>query len=73
MGYRNDGGHFHPCPDTAEWANHDGITRRDWLAGLAMQGMFSAADRMNKDWPKTEIIADWAYKYADAMINEGEK
>jgi hypothetical protein len=43
-----------------------GITRRDWLAGLAMQGILAQGG--------SEIahkVASDAYAYADAMIAQG--
>ena len=46
-----------------------GITRRDWLAGLAMQGLLTKAEQ----YVSGRELADVAYKYADAMIAEGRK
>jgi len=61
------GGYFYPnqLDKNKDWS--DGITRRDWLAGLAMQGLLanSACEFNPKD------LADFAYKNADAMIAEG--
>ena len=47
----------------------NGITRRDWLAGLAMQGMLSNCE-MSYDFAGA---AEDSYKYADAMIAESKK
>ncbi len=58
-----------------------GITRRDWLAGLAMQSIFGGVgaqqvadrdDRYNEtNW--AEVVAKNSYEMADAMIAEGRK
>ena len=47
-----------------------GISRREWYAGMAMQGYTStsyASQASHQD------IARWAYSLADAMIEEGIK
>jgi len=51
------------------------ITRRDWLAGLAMQAIVSKKySRMGMIMDEEgEYIPKNAYKLADAMINEGKK
>jgi hypothetical protein len=46
----------------------DGMSLRDWFAGMAMQGMASAPDNWNhKDIPPL------AFDIADAMLQEREK
>lgn len=47
-----------------------GLTRREWFAGLAMQGMHS---NPNQSLVKKERIAEAAFAMADAMIEEGKK
>ena len=47
-----------------------GITRRDLLAGLAMQGMLSNDDW---DWKVPDYSTERAYRFADALIAEGRK
>jgi len=55
--------------------HHFGITRRDWLAGLAMQSLIRTNDSCEsiEDMVDVETIAQLAYTYADAMIAEGKK
>ena len=52
-----------------------GLTIRDYFAGLAMQGMVS--DPRNLDGRTinldAQIIAQWAYGMADAMLGERSK
>ena len=48
-----------------------GMTLRDWFAGQALAGLagrnFSdGSDFMHREGP--EIAAEWAYSFADAMI-----
>ena len=85
----DDGGFFNPeisC-DEASLSNggtytiDGGITRRDWLAGLAMQGMLSNPNYMQglgntvnlSSTGMGELIASVAFDYADAMIAESRK
>ena len=59
-------------PTPAEFARPDNVgnmTRRDWLAGLAMQGLL--ADGASAKHTFESIVED-AYDYAEAMIAEGE-
>ena len=70
MSQFDDGGLVYPMPD---WDLRDhswtlGITRRDWLAGLAMQGLLVTENA----WTE-ETIAKVAYEMADAMIAQGKK
>ena len=43
----------------------EGITLRDWFAGLAMQQLLKTVD--------DDSVADWAYYYADMMLKERNK
>ena len=65
-----DGGYFYPNKRDkgSEWS--DGITRRDWLAGLAMQSMLS--NPISAGWEDKRITVN-SYSLADAMIKEGAK
>ena len=50
-----------------------GITRRDWLAGLAMQGMCAGRWQVDvDDFGRNELV-DEVYLIADAMIAESNK
>jgi len=46
-----------------------GMSLRDWLAGMAMQGIISASQGTVKDVK----ISSMAYVMADAMLKEGSK
>jgi hypothetical protein len=48
----------------------EGINRRDWLAGLAMQGILSSPTHSDDC---TASIVSAAYSLADAMIAEGKR
>lgn len=46
-----------------------GLTKREWYAGMALQGILS---RDSIQFHKSTTIAVWAYDYADAMVRAGE-
>ena len=85
MPENNDGGYVYPMRMTIEElhrAHHwsKGITRRDWLAGMAMQGMLSRENilteldvNVNRRKTLKQVVAEWAYEYADSLIAEGRK
>jgi len=81
MSEKNDGGFVYPQIDGDTWTHEEGITRRDWLAGLAMQGMLSEDGWLNAITDvcvttgrnSDSVLAEFAYDKADAMIAEGEK
>lgn len=57
-----------------------GITRRDWLAGMALQGQLASmtnAEVVKAMGAMTDDPYAWAaksaYQYADALIAEGNK
>lgn len=67
----DDGGQAFPL-DCEDWRERNyGMTRRQWLAGLAMQGMLSS-NAKHKDgsvfFLLEDEVAKRAYNYADAMI-----
>ena len=66
---RDDGGQVYPSEHKWNQTYDPGITRRDWLAGLAMQALVAQG---NGDEPFT-FVARAAYKQADALIAEGER
>jgi len=68
---KNDGGPAFPgahyTPDgILELLPGGGMSLRDWLAGMALQGMLSYYCSL------PNIAAEKAYKHADAMIKERE-
>lgn len=68
----DDGGCFYPPVELIDhMGKHEfyhGITRRDWLAGLAMQGM--VVKHPECDWEEVAVLS---YGLADAVIEEGKK
>ncbi len=66
---RDDGGQVYPSEHKWNQTYDPGITRRDWLAGLAMQAYIA---RGNADEDTYADVAMWAYRQADAMIREGK-
>ena len=75
MSKDDDGGQVHPFIEFRTDRPSEvviGISRRDWLAGLAMQGYLSAPE--NKFSNRENIpISQRAYKIADAMIARGNE
>ena len=71
---KNDGGFLFPqivVDFDLRKVEKGGISRRDWLAGLAMQGMF--ANEQNNARYGNRDIARFSYQAADEMIAQGEK
>lgn len=48
-----------------------GLTKREWLAGLAMNGLLSTLTIQRDSQSTIEIIVKASYVYADAMLKEG--
>ena len=50
----------------------DGLTKRDYFAAVALQGMLSSGI---EHYLKAHVdsLACWAYEYADAMLEVGER
>jgi len=66
MTQKNNGGQFHLYHETTGEINIPGITCRDWLAGLAMQGILANSSLQYHP----EDLAVSAYQSADAVIAE---
>jgi hypothetical protein len=69
MNTPSDGGPYHPIPWTKDPGIAQGLSLRDWLAGMALQGI---ASRLPWDGDEDEA-AKQAYALADAMIQQREK
>ena len=74
---KDDGGQFHMKQGGETFYGEDGISRRDWLAGLAMQGVCVGyfkdvlEDNPNYNIDKYQrMIAKTSYEIADAMIRK---
>ena len=79
---KDDGGQVYPSREITTmdgktgigWRRneHIGISRRDWLAGLAMQGYLASPDGKFSNREKIPV-SQRAYEQADAMIEHGNK
>ena len=58
---------------TTERVSYPGMTLRQWYAGMALQGILcNGADPSNEPTPEdTALVSTWAYKFADAMLQQG--
>ena len=56
---------------SAQIGGHNGMTLRQWYAGMALQGMLSSNVRLGLEDIK-KIYAETAFRLADAMIAEGK-
>ncbi len=72
---KDEGGNIYPQHTGCITTDMKGITRRDWLAGLAMQGMMANIDDKGaSDMAKEfKAIPNLAYTMADNMIAESNK
>jgi hypothetical protein len=63
----NDGGMAFPTvfPEEHYGTGYRGMTLRDYFAGQALVGLLSRSDFL-----RAKIIAENAYAYADAMLEE---
>ena len=55
-----------------------GLTKREWFAGMALQGMMESDENVDPEFIGThgkwaDVVAKRAYGYADAMLREGDK
>jgi hypothetical protein len=67
----NNGGQAFPStiqyfPDDKNANEEQGMTLRDWFAGQALAGLAANPDFATYD------RAEWAYRYADAMLKARE-
>ncbi len=56
-------------PLVGAWGN--GMTLRDWFAGLALAGLLAdtrSAENIRDESTLTETFARWSYEYADQML-----
>lgn len=70
----SDGGPAFPCEDGSLQPPSTGMSLRDWMAGMALQGLLGNAphDERAKDYSPS-ILANVAYRVADAMIVQREQ
>ncbi len=54
-------------PFTNSMHTECGLTKREWFAGMTLQGMDT------EEYPAYEDIAKTAYRIADAMLKEGDQ
>lgn len=54
---------------------HEGMSLRDWFAGLAMQAVINSDPPLVKNdiLHLQERTAHWAYTFADAMLKERQR
>ena len=67
MSTTNTGGPAFPTERPAMSEYGKGMTLRDYFAAKAMQGMMHDVSQ-----PVGEVIAEWAYQVADAMLKARE-
>ena len=63
----NTGGPAFPAPAGVQHITEQGMTLRDWFAGMAMQGICASGPDISNP-----VIAAEAYALADAMIKQRE-
>jgi len=66
---KDDGGPAFPCGNTPSEA--DGMSLRDWFAGMALSGILARGGTKDEDGAETNAMD--AYASADAMLEEREK
>lgn len=57
--------------EVTAWDGNDGMTMREWYAGMALQGILAACTG-ETNLIKSPTAARWAFDYADAMLAEAE-
>ena len=71
MSNKDTGGPAFPTMQYEHGGDEDGISMRDYFAAKALQGMFASGNLELRD--TNEIIAEAAYKIADAMLKARKK
>ena len=72
-GYGNSTRATDPNGETAWTVHNQGMSFRDWLAGMALQGQL-AAERHGFDFGgRWDQLADQSFKIADAMLAARER
>jgi hypothetical protein len=59
-----------PCTAAKPW--HAGLTKREYFAAMAMQGLLAGEYRDTSD-KQLQWVSDWAVKHADALLAELER
>ena len=73
----DSGGKAFPSHGTMGEVTHEGMTLRQWFAGMALQGMVDSDADVDPEFVGTmgkwgDVVAKRAYQYADAMIRAGK-
>jgi len=62
-----------PLPSDVMVGEDSGMSLRDYFAGQALAGLVSQPEAGScGDWTDNQV-AEWSYKFADAMLAEREK
>lgn len=59
--------------DNANPYLQEGLTKREYFAGLAMQGLLSNDEHIKEEKSYPDITADLAIQYADALLKALEE
>ena len=63
-----------PCLETDSIGNplreHLGLTKREYFAGLAMQGMISSNQNLNLSIEEAQCIASQSVQFADELLKQ---
>jgi hypothetical protein len=70
MTTKHTGGPAFPSVNHPDIPVNNGMTLRDWFAGLAMQGLLADGEHKEVGWKR---VVDAAYAYADAMLDAREE
>lgn len=59
--------------DNGNWGIPYGLSKREYFAGLAMQGLLAYPRGQEGETPWSQTVAMWAIEAADALLAELEK